>query len=207
MWRVQLYVFICRHSKLGDWIRKSFLFRTIMPFLFNFDTVFSDRRYMVESILPALASSKMQRVLFVGCREYTARYGKQLTRAAIDYWTTDIDPVMAIWGEKDHHIVCDIGNIDKICPAESFDAVLLNGVIGNGLDEESEMNRAVTAIERILRPTGILLIGWNSEKGYPDPMNLEAVTMYFRRGSVLPLPSRKTFLDTDHVYEWLVKTR
>lgn len=38
-------------------------------------------------------------------------------------------------------------------------------------------------------------------------MNLEAVTMYFRRVSVLPLPSRKTFLDTDHVYEWLVKTR
>jgi hypothetical protein len=69
------------------------------------------------------------------------------------------------------------------------------------------MNRAVKAITRILRPNGILLIGWNTQKRHPDPMELEAVTKYFRRECPLPLPQRKTFPDTDHAYDWLVKTK
>jgi SAM-dependent methyltransferase len=177
-----------------------------MPLLFNFNRSFSDRLYMTQNILPALAVMKVQRVLFVGCKEYTARYGKKLTRAGIDYWTTDIDPAAAIWGEKDHHIVCNIAKIDDTCSEEWFDAVLLNGVLGHGVDEQSEMDRAVEAIARILRPNGILLIGWNSEKKHPDPMELKAVATYFRRDQALPVPLRKTFPDTDHVYDWLVKT-
>jgi SAM-dependent methyltransferase len=162
---------------------------------------------MTQHILPALAAAKVRRVLFVGCKAYTARYGKRLIRAAVDYWTTDIDPAAAIWGEKDHHIVCDIARIDDVCPAESFDAVLLNGVIGNGIDNESEMNRTVTAVARILRPNGLLLIGWDSLKKLPDPIKIEAVTTCFRHESTLPLPKRKTFPDTDKVYDWLIKTR
>jgi SAM-dependent methyltransferase len=161
---------------------------------------------MTGHILPALAAAKLERVLFVGCKAYTARYGRQLDRAATDYWTTDINPAAAIWGEKDHHLVCDIANIDDVCAAESFDAVLLNGVIGDGVDDEGAMNRTVTAIAHILRPNGILLIGWNSLKEHPDPRELEAVTTCFRHECVLPLPARKTFPDTDHVYDWFVKT-
>ena len=177
-----------------------------MPLLFNFNRDYSDRCYMTKHILPTVALSKLQRVLFVGCREYTARYGKRLTHSGIEYWTTDIDPAAVVWGEKDHHIVCDIAKIGEFCPAGWFDAVLLNGVLGHGVDEESAMNRAVKAIARILRPNGILLIGWNSKKKHPDPMELEAVTTYFRHESALPLPLRKTFPDTDHVYDWLVKS-
>jgi SAM-dependent methyltransferase len=209
-WRVKLYIsahsVLERHPRVGNWLQKSHLFRTSMPFLFNFDRCFSDRLYMTENILPALALSKVQRLLFVGCREYTARYGRRLTPAGIDYWTTDIDPAAAVWGEKGRHIVCDVAKIDDACPAESFDAVLLNGVIGSGVDEESAMNRAVKAIARILRPNGILLIGWNSDKKHPDPTELESVALYFNRQPALNLPLRKTFPDTDHVYDWLVKT-
>lgn len=207
MWRVQLYIFIHRHPKLVNWLRESNLFRPTMPFLFNFNRCYSDRQYMTKKILPALALSKLQRVLFVGCKEYTARYGKQLTRAGIDYWTTDIDPSAATWGEKGHHIVCDIAKIDEVCPAESFDAVLLNGVIGDGVNDESAMNRTLTAIARILRPNGTLLIGWDSLKKLPDPMEMETVTTYFQHESILPLPVRKTFSDTDKVYDWLIKTK
>jgi SAM-dependent methyltransferase len=95
-----------------------------------------------------------------------------------------------------------------LCTRDSFDAVLLNGVIGDGtgLDEEDQMNRAITAIARILRPNGILLIGWNSLKKHCDPLQLEAVGTYFRHECVFSLPVRKTFPDTDHVYDWLLKT-
>lgn len=160
---------------------------------------------MTRSILPALASAQVKRVLFVGSRPYTAHYGKQLTRAAIDYWTTDIDPEAANWGEKDHHIVCDIAKIDDVCAPESFDAVLLNGVFGFGVDENSEMNRTIEAIARILCPKGILLIGWNTQKT-PDPTELQEVHLHFHRKSMLSLPQRKTFVNSDHVYDWLVKT-
>lgn len=161
---------------------------------------------MSEEIIPALAASNVQRLLFVGCKEYTAWYGKRLTRVGVEYWTTDINPAAAIWGERDHHIVCDIAKIDQVCPAESFDAVLLNGVFGDGVDEESVMNRALTAIAHILRPNGMLLIGWNSEKKHPNPLGLAGATTSFRHGSTLSLPARKTFTDTDHVYDWLIKT-
>jgi dienelactone hydrolase len=85
--------------------------------------------------------------------------------------------------------------------------VLLNGVIGFGVDDESGINRTVTAIARILRPNGMLLIGWDSLKNSPDPTRLETVTTYFRHGCILPLPTRKTFSDTDKVYDWLIKNK
>jgi SAM-dependent methyltransferase len=209
MSKVQLYIsaqsFLYRHPEVKRSVRNSYLYRTLVPLFFNLDRSFSDRRYLTETIFPALASSNLRRVLFVGCKAYTARYGRQLTRAGIDYWTTDIEPAAAIWGERDHHIVCDIANIDEVCPAGSFDVVLLNGVIGFGVDDESGINRTVTAIARILRPNGMLLIGWDSLKNSPDPNQLETVTTYFRHGCILPLPTRKTFSDTDKVYDWLIK--
>jgi hypothetical protein len=165
----------------------------------------SVRRYMTESIFPALAAMNPKRVLFVGCRSYTAHYGKQLTGTAIEYWTTDIDPAAAIWGEKDRHIVCDITKIDEVCPSGWFDVVILNGVFGYGVDEENEMDRAITAVARILRVDGMLLIGWTPRE-VQDPTRLASARLHFRRERVLPLPLRKTFPDTDDVYDWLVRT-
>ena len=209
MSRVQLYIsaqsFLYKHPKFANRVRQFYLFRTLAPILFDFKGNYGDRQYMIESILPALASLGGGRVLFVGCKPYTARYGRQLTRAEIDYWTTDISPAAAIWGERDQHIVCDIAEIDAFCTPKSFDAVLFNGVIGWGVDEECQMNRAITAIARILRPSGALLIGWNSSKEHPDPLQLEAVATNFRHECPYSLPSRQTFPDTDHVYDWLVK--
>ena len=210
MWRVRLYVLIYtvfgKHPRIGNWVHEWYVFRILMTLLANFDRGFSDRRYMSENILPALEAVRVRRVLFVGCKPYTARYGRRLTGTGIDYWTTDVDPAAAMWGERNHHIVGDVTRIDDLCTPDSFDAVLLNGVIGDGLDEEDQMNRAVTAIARILRPNGILLIGWNSLKKHPDPLQLGAVVTYFRHECLFPLPSRKTFSDTDLVYDWLVKT-
>ena len=214
MWRVQLYILtskiahktLYRYPHLKNWVRTRYWFRTFMPVLFDLDPSFSGRRYLTEVIFPAIASSTLRRVLFVGCKAYTARYGRKLAHTGIEYWTTDIAPEAAIWGEKGHHIVCDIAKIDEACPAESFDAVLLNGVLGDGVDEKNEMNWAITAIARILRPNGVLLIGWNSDnKEYPDPMSVEAIPMYFRRECVLPLPVTKNFPDSPVVYNWLVK--
>lgn len=209
MWRVRVYVWICRvfgkHPRVGNWAHQLYLFRKLLPLLANFDHGFSDRLYMTKSILPALVAQRMQRILFVGCRAYTARYGGKFARAGIEYWTAEIDPEAAIWGEPNRHIVGDVTKIDELCAPAFFDAVLLNGVIGDGVDDEYAMNRAVTAIEKILKPSGILLIGWNSDKDHPDPMTIAAVDEYFHRECVLPLPLRKTFPDTDHVYDWLTK--
>lgn len=207
--RVQLYIkihaILGRHPRLRRAAHKSSLYRTLMPLLANFDGSFSDRRYMTTTILPALASWRCRRLLFVGCKAYTARYRRKLARASIEYWTTDIDPEAEAWGHRHRHVVCDITKVDQALPASSFDAVLLNGVFGHGVDDEAAMNRAVLAIGQILRSRGILLIGWNSNKPHPDPLGLTAVTRSFTHQSVFSLPPRKTFTDTDHVYDWLVK--
>jgi SAM-dependent methyltransferase len=193
-----------KHPDLRN-LLPSQLYRMLALLITSRVTLSSDRQYMTGNILPALASINVNRVLFVGCKSFTAHYGKQLTRVGIDYWTTDIDPKAAIWGEKDHHIVCDIAKIDEAFPSAWFDVILLNGVFGYGVNRESEMNQAVAAIGRILRRNGMLLIGWNTNE-IADPTRLQTATMHFRRARVLPLPLRKTFPDTDHVYDWLAKT-
>ena len=211
MWRVRAYVWTYgvfgKHPRVGNRVHRSYLFQRLMPILANFDRAFSDRQYMTENLLPALITHQVRRMLFVGCKAYTARYSRKLARAGIDLWTTDIDPEAAIWGETGRHIVCDVTKIDEFCAPESFDAVLLNGVIGDGVNEKGAMNRALEAIGHILKPGGLLLVGWNSDKDHPDPMELAAVSTYFRRECVLPLPLRKTFPDTDHVYDWLTKAK
>src|SRR5690242_6457222 len=106
---VRLYILsqsvVDKFPKLKNRVRNSYFYRTLPPLLFDFGRDYVDRRYMTGHILPALAAAKLERVLFVGCKAYTARYGRQLDRAATDYWTTDINPAAAIWGEKDHHLV------------------------------------------------------------------------------------------------------
>lgn len=78
-----------------------------------------------------------------------------------------------------------------------FDAVLLNGVFGYGIDKESDMNRAIQAVARISDQRDIVN-RWNTRKKHPDPIELDAVSAYFCRENVLPLPVRKIFPDMDH---------
>ncbi len=160
-----------------------------------------DRIYLETEILPVLAATRPQRVLFVGCRRYTSHYGAWFTAAGSEYHTTDIDPAARCWGARGRHVTADVRNIHRHHPAGHFDLVLLNGVFGFGLNETEPMNGALESLHRVMRPGGILLVGWN--RGLiADPRELSRMQALFRHQEVPPLPARKGFTDhIRHVYD------
>jgi SAM-dependent methyltransferase len=162
-----------------------------------------DRAYLRTAILPAVAAVRPARVLFVGVRGYTKSCGGAF-RAGTEFWTTDIDPAAARYGAPARHVTADVRHLDRAFPASSFPFVLMNGVFGWGVDEPGDMDRALGAVERVLAPGGVLLLGWNSDRCVA-PDSLPAMAS-FEPIPFAGLPERKTFGDVTHTYAWY-KTR
>jgi SAM-dependent methyltransferase len=161
-----------------------------------------DRRYLEDQILPRVAASRFSRVLFVGCRRYTRSYGRCFDGTPTEYWTADYDPRASRFGEPGRHLICDIRAIASRVPCGSFDAVILNGVFGFGVDDAAAMEETVAAIHAILTPGGRLLVGWNQGLT-PDPAELPAMRRLFRRQAMEPLPAHESFPEPyRHVYDF-----
>jgi len=162
-----------------------------------------DRRYLENTILPAIATVGCRRVLFVGCKRYTRHYARYFTSDATEYWTADWEPGAAIWGAGDRHFTCDVRTIDTHVSAGFFDVVIMNGVFGFGVNDEPSMNQTVGALHRVLVPEGRLLIGW--DKGLtPDPAVLPDMPRLFRAASIASLPVHKSFAENGHIYDCFV---
>lgn len=163
-----------------------------------------DRRYMENQILPALQCSGLGRIAFVGSGPYTYHYGRWFDKTTTEYWTLDIDPAEAKWGEqRGRHKVCDIKIIDSCFPTRFFDVILLNGVLGAGLNDLPQINEALIAIHNVLKTNGLLLIGWNRDWSH-NPMGIETIRSKFRHAAVLNLQAHVEFPETDHTYDWFV---
>jgi SAM-dependent methyltransferase len=160
-----------------------------------------DRRYMEDQILPAMREAGWTRILFVGCGPYTASYPAMFAETATEFWTIDLAPEAEPYGSPGRHIVGDCLDIGRFFPARHFDAVLLNGVFGYGTDDIALMNRLLDAVHGVLKPDGLLLIGWN--RGVvPDPCTLGRCGARFTHEPKLPLPVRTSFEVHTHVYDF-----
>lgn len=103
----------------------------------------------------------------------------------------DILPENAVFGSPAHHVIADILKPDGLFNGQ-FDAILLNGVFGYGVDDLAAMEIALLSIHRLLHAGGALLIGWN--RGLvPDPLTLGNCRRYFRHTSLFGLPQRISF--------------
>lgn len=159
------------------------------------------RRALVGEILPAYAASG-GRILWVGCRRYTKKYGAMLERNGGECWTLDIELKHAKWGQTGRHLTWDLIKIDQLIAAESFDSVLCNGVFGFGVDTRSAQLAALGAIKRILKPGGRLLLGWNTER-VEDPFSLEPVQNEYVGDALTGHGERWEVPEAGYVYEFL----
>lgn len=116
----------------------------------------------------------------------------------------DIDPARAELGAKDH-VTGDVRDLESLF-GEPFDVILLNGVIGYGLNDRDSVDRCLRACAARLRPGGTLVLGINEEKSTNiDPSGTPAHALFEPRalgrwpdGRVMvPVPFREnthTFL-------------
>jgi hypothetical protein len=131
-----------------------------------------------EAILPALAAEpETKRVLSVGVAWYTARYVEAF--AGRRFATLDLDPARAAFGSAEH-VVGDLRELERhFAASEPFDLILMNGVIGYGLDAPDDVERALRACAARLRAGGTLVIGINEEKPTNvDPTSVPAHALF-----------------------------
>lgn len=118
-----------------------------------------DRRLLESAILPWFAErSQYRRVLFVGCDWYTHHYERFF--AEREYWTLERDPRRRRFGGR-RHVTDTVVNIGEHFVEESIDLVVLNGVLGWGLDTPDDAEAALGACASRLARGGVLILGWN----------------------------------------------
>jgi hypothetical protein len=148
-----------------------------------------DRSILQEVILPELSNTiAYQKILFVGCSAYTQWY-KEIFNTK-EYWTIDSKNVKRKYGSE-RHIVDSIVNIGKYVAKDYFDVIIMNGVIGFGLNRMSEIEDAIEACYDVLARRGILLLGWN-DTARRTPTDLRAIRALsrFREYYFEPLQTR-----------------
>jgi SAM-dependent methyltransferase len=159
------------------------------------------RIVLVNEILPAY-SGLGGRILWIGCRRYTKDYGAILERDGGECWTTDIEVAHAKWGAAGRHFTWDLVTIDRLIAAESFDTLLCNGVFGFGVNTRSSQLAALQAMERILKPGGRLLLGWNTDR-VEDPATFEFVKSAFVGDDLNGRGARCAVPEAGYVYDFL----
>lgn len=163
-----------------------------------------DRKLLAEAYMPAFAAEGGT-ILWVGCRAYTADDYGVLEAAGGRVWTTDIDPAAARWGRPSRHRTGDVCEADRLFEDIKFDAIICNGVLGYGADSVEQQQRAFAAMAAILKPGGMLLLGWNTDK-IEDPIAAGLAQPWFLPTPFAEQAERVSFDEVTHVYDSLVRT-
>ena len=128
--------------------------------LFNWDLPMEteDRFWLEQRAFPYFqARPEYRRVLFVGVAYYTKHYGRFFTDQ--EFWTIEPDREQRRFGSQ-RHITDVVQHLPLYVPDDFFDLIVLNGVIGWGLNDPDDIEEAYAACHRSLRSGGILLVGW-----------------------------------------------
>lgn len=162
-----------------------------------------DRRLLAQAYLPAFAAEGGT-ILWVGCQAYTADDYKVLEQGGATVWTMDIDADAARWGHPTRHRTGDICEVDAVFADVTFDAIVCNGVLGYGADSVDQQTRALSAMARIVRSGGRLLLGWNTDK-IDDPVAAGLTQDAWVPAAFAGQPERVRFDEVTHVYDSFVR--
>jgi SAM-dependent methyltransferase len=161
-----------------------------------------DRVVLDKKIIPALIDSGAETVLSIGVAYYNAHHPALFAARGAELWTIDIDQQKAIWGSPSRHITGDAVDLALHLAPETLDAVILNGVLGYGIDDARSVDRALRSIAATLKPGGRLVIGWNHDKTN-DPTALPAAKDLFRPCALLDGAAHLVPEGSTMVYEFL----
>lgn len=164
-----------------------------------------DRVYFDTKIAPAIITLSAANMLYVGVRNYTNATLDNLVGHCPQVWTTDIEDEVATFGNGDMHRTMDISEITPDSfPVSEFDVVVLNGIIGHGVNEAAHIEKLGAALSSVMPVGAILISGWNTDKS-PDPMTLDGFSRYFAPTQLADLPQRQAITGMTHVYDVLAR--
>lgn len=167
-----------------------------------------ERLFLQNEALPWVSASYRQ-VLFVGTASYTYQYEKLFADDPDRYTTIDRNPTTKVWGGK-HHIVAPIEQIDRHRAPGFFDCIVLSGVLAYripahgdfGLAEPDELRAMLKVLHGVIRPGGLLLVGWNLRDMAQSLAQLGLLEPFFVPTGKTPWGTRKEFPGDPHVFEF-----
>lgn len=116
--------------------------------------------------------------------------------------TIDYDESKAPYGAP-RHIVGDVTEIERYFQPGSLDLIVINGVLGWGLDAPADVEKTLAGFATCLRPGGHLIVGWNDLEGHrPVPFRELTSMRSFRPLTLDCLGSSEIRVDNDwrHVF-------
>jgi SAM-dependent methyltransferase len=164
-----------------------------------------DRVFLQRVILPRIAR-RGGSALLVGCRRYTAHDPIMLEGHGVACWTLDIDPEVMRWGAMGRHVIAPIEQAASRFHPAMFDTVLLSGVFGFGIDDVKAQEAAIVACATVLKPGGLLVLGWNADL-LADPSMLMGITRHFGASRDAELVDRVTFRGSTHIFDFYARRR
>jgi hypothetical protein len=150
----------------------------------------ASRRFIEEAIVPGLLQADCKMILFVGVARYTRKCLKLCREAGLVVWTVDVDPNVARWGKLKRHIVGDVCRIERRMLPLAFDAVIVNGVFGYGINDACKAESALAALAKVMRRDGLLVVGGAVGVAY---CQLENMQRYFEPTSLVGVPPHVEF--------------
>lgn len=168
------------------------LFRALLrPFRHRAIARLPSRRFIIETLIPALATAGCQRMLLVGVQSYNVPLYEACARAGITVWSIDYDPASSAYAAPAGHFVGDIRKVDALVQALCFEVILFNGVLGFGINTASAALDALTAMAKVAAPAALLVVGWNP--GRTDNAEIEALRPRLRPVSLPDIPAPVEF--------------
>ena len=165
----------------------------------------TDRMFLEDVVVPGLLeTNEIHRVLDIGVAWYTRSYPRLFK--SVDYWTVDVDPAKQRIAGAKHHTLSATQLTDAFAPG-TFDLVVCNGVFGWGLNDPSDVEKALDQCADVLRAGGWLVVGWNDMEGRRVPGLDELLTKRFRR-QALPAVGADHFIPETgyaHRFDFLTK--
>ena len=168
-----------------------------------------ERLFLSNEVMPWVAAN-CRKVLFVGTSSYTYQYERLFADDPDRYFTIDKLASLRVWGGK-HHIVAPLQEVHRHCPPAFFDAIVCNGVLFYKIPETGdhgiggtprEMDELSSALATVLKPGGLMVLGWNG-KDEPPGLSLPALLApRFAPDASVPWGARRTFAGDAHVFEF-----
>ena len=119
---------------------------------------YPDRLYL-KNFLENLPETH-NNILWIGCRRYNKAEFSILAASGRKVTVVDIDPYVEKFSMNFPFYALNVCELPDDW-SSNFDAIFMNGVFGDGLNEAGPQMLALEEMKRCLRPHGLLLIGLN----------------------------------------------
>lgn len=145
------------------------------------------------------------KILVIGTESCSKYDADQIGNECDEVWTLDIKEGNRVYGvRKGRHITASTEDIDKYFRKGYFDIVLLNGVIGWGINSRSEQEEAIKDIHYLSKENALLMIGWNTHKSI-DPLVSGITAGTYHHQDFPGLPKRMVVTESTHVFDFFAK--